>query len=105
MAMKKAVTKKVVSKKVVSKKGDEPVRAGVKKKQGAMRGAIGATGGSDEANINAKINKLGVKKYGFRSGGKNRNPIKNFSLGSGQGIYLIPDPKRPQKGSAGAKKR
>ena len=97
--------KKAAAKKAVAKKGDEPVRAGVKKKQGAMRGSTGATGGSYEANVNARVNKLGAKLYGFRSGGKNRNPIKNFSLGSAAGVYLIPDPKRPQKGSAGAKKR
>ena len=101
MAMKKAAPKKAAPK----KKGDEPVRAGVKKKQGAMPGSTGAVGGSYQANVNAKVNKLGAKIYGFRSAGENRNPIKNFSLGSAAGVYLIPDPKRPQKGSAGAKKR
>lgn len=104
MAMKKAAPKKAAPKKN-STGGDQPVRAGVKKKQGAMRGSTGATGGSYEANVNARVNKLGAKLYGFRSGGKNRNPVKNFSLGSAAGVYLIPDPKRPQKGSAGAKKR
>jgi hypothetical protein len=101
MAMKKAAPKKAAPK----KKGDEPVRAGVKKKQGSMRGSTGATGGSYEANVNKKANKVGAEMYGFRSAGKNRNPVKNFSLESGQTVRVIADPKRPQKGSAGAKKR
>ena len=97
--------KKAAPKKAAPKKGDEPVRAGVGKKQGAMRGSTGATGGSYEANVIKKVNKIGVDTYGMRSAGKNRNPVKNFALGSAAGVYLIPDSKRPQKGSAGAKKR
>ena len=103
MAMKKkaAAPKNAAPK----KKGDEPVRAGVGKKRGAMLGSTGDVGGSYSASLNAKANKRGVEMYGFRSAGKNRNPVKNFSLESGQTVRVKADPKRPQRGSAGAKKR
>jgi len=100
-----AMKKKAPAKKAPAKKGDEPVRAGLKAKQGKIAGSAGPGQPGSAKDALSTAYKQGKKDFGFRSGGKNRNPVKNFEIVSGVGMYARGAKDRPQRGSAGAKKR